>query len=250
MASASINTVYSLVQRIANKEQRGFISPSAFNQYAQHAQLEVTNELLEELKVSANQRKRYLEESDGVRGGRQAIIDELAPLLKASIPLVNISSNNFSEPDDLLHIDDIFYGDGTNFWKADIVNPARANHYLNSELSAPSEQYPIVLQANGIFSVFPSTITSGMSINYYKIPQGVTTAGAKTTQQPTWAYSTPGSSSSPVYNATNTIDFELSSASTNRLVVKILSYIGISLREQEVQAYAAYKEKRITDDVQ
>ena len=40
----SINTVYQKVLALANKEQRGYITPQEFNLYANQAQLEILNQ--------------------------------------------------------------------------------------------------------------------------------------------------------------------------------------------------------------
>ena len=45
----SIDTVYQTVLALANKEQRGYISPQEFNLYANHAQMEVLEQYFYDL---------------------------------------------------------------------------------------------------------------------------------------------------------------------------------------------------------
>ena len=41
--AASINNVYQKVLALANKEQRGYITPQEFNLFAEYAQLDIFN---------------------------------------------------------------------------------------------------------------------------------------------------------------------------------------------------------------
>jgi hypothetical protein len=46
---ASVNTVYTALKNLANKDQRGFITPAVFNSFAGVAQLNVYNSLFDKL---------------------------------------------------------------------------------------------------------------------------------------------------------------------------------------------------------
>ena len=53
----SIDEIYRLVQTFANKEQRGFITPSDFNLLAKQAELELINKRIEVLQEKSQVKK-------------------------------------------------------------------------------------------------------------------------------------------------------------------------------------------------
>ena len=64
----------------------------------------------------------------------------------------------------------------------------------------------------------------------------------KIPSSPVWAYSTIANGNA-VYNATTSTQLTLPEHTHNEIAQRILSYIGISLREPEVQQYSAAKTK-------
>ena len=57
---ASVNTVYTALKNLANKDQRGFITPAVFNSFAGVAQLNVYNSLFDKLALGNAARTRQL----------------------------------------------------------------------------------------------------------------------------------------------------------------------------------------------
>ena len=94
---------------------------------------------------------------------------------------------------------------------------------LLNNLSAPTEDFPVALVADDI-QVFPTSIRK-IEVRYYKIPEGRTLAGARTTSMPNY---TSGSGK---------IDFELPDHYVSDLVYEIGKMIGLNLRDQQVVAY-------------
>ena len=54
---ASVNRVYRILKDLTNKEQKGFITPTVFNNFAYTAQMNIYNEMFTEM-VKAKQLKR------------------------------------------------------------------------------------------------------------------------------------------------------------------------------------------------
>ena len=50
--AVNVDTVYQTVQALANKEQRGYITPQEFNLLANKAQLDLFNNYFHEVKTS------------------------------------------------------------------------------------------------------------------------------------------------------------------------------------------------------
>ena len=95
-----------------------------------------------------------------------------------------------------------------------------------SNLSAPTEDFPIALVSDDIY-VFPTSV-SKIEVRYYKIPQGRLSDGERSSSQPTY------------YDGTSAdIDFELPEHYTSDLVYEIARMVGVNLRDADVATYAS-----------
>jgi len=131
---------------------------------------------------------------------------------------------------------DIFtvIGQGYVVYDADIVNEAeKVSHSKitmlnNSLLTAPSTMFPAYTQAEPTLSLFPSTINKvgGVQCQYIRYPK-----------DPKWTYvSLVGGEPSFDQSQSDFQDFELTISDEPTLVLKILQYAGMSIRElQAVQ---------------
>ena len=110
---------------------------------------------------------------------------------------------------------------------------------MKSDLSAPSDSHPIALVSSDI-EVFPSSVNK-IRVSYYKYPQGVVpNTGAKSVSLPNYAFNT--SSGVHVFDAANSIDFELPDHYVPELVVELAKLIGINLRDKDVFGYGQAEE--------
>jgi hypothetical protein len=112
-------------------------------------------------------------------------------------------------------------------------DPFRIDYMLKSTLSAPSLERPVVLVADKL-EVYPNSIKK-IDIRYYKLPEGITSAGAKTPSQPQFNYTTVAGDE--VYDASTSIDFELPKDREEELVVELATMIGTALRDAAVMSY-------------
>jgi hypothetical protein len=95
---------------------------------------------------------------------------------------------------------------------------------LNSSLlTAPSEKYPAYTTDEDGFNVYPTSIINNVTINCIRTPK-----------DPKWTYTMVGNV--PLFNPTQPDyqDFELPISDGPLLVIKILQYAGMSIREAEV----------------
>jgi len=120
----------------------------------------------------------------------------------------------------------------------DRVSLSKVNQLVASNLTAPSTLFPAyVMSGTGTGStiaqritVYPSSITAGVTAQYIRIPTN-----------PNWAYVSL-TNSEPVYNPGASTDFELPESDFSDLVARILQYAGVSIREAEVVQVATAKE--------
>ena len=234
----TIDEVYRLVQTFANKEQRGFITPSEFNLLAKQAELELYNKRLSIVMEKSQPKKAagYYHESLSPSLSKQDITHFLSkedmsvsnsarPWLgadqhKSMDYVVSITTRT----DESHHI--------SNNIPIDIVTDENVNQILRSSLVKPSMEYPIaLLSEDGEYKriiVFPEVISQILVTYYYY------------DNTPNWGYVTI--SGKPVYDSSNSTQFQLSSRCHGELVIKILEYLGVSIREADVVQYAQNKE--------
>ena len=235
----TINEVYRLVQIFANKEQRGFITPSDFNLLAQQAELELYNKRLDIVKEKSQPKKVAGYYAKGLAPGiaeqdlmHFSIINEIS-LSNDANPFAGASTNKTM--DYISHItikSDEEHSLSTNV-PVDIVTPDTVNQILRSSLVKPSMSYPIALISgtNGLSKkiiLFPETIDK-CTVYYYSY-----------NNKPEWSYVTI--SGKPVYNNSTSTQFIIGERCHGELVVKILEYLGVNLREADVVQYASGKE--------
>ena len=236
----TIDEVYKLVQVFANKEQRGFISPSDFNLLAKQAELELYNKRLSIIKQKSPTRRSQglyaenlspeLARQDIATFLTQSSLDtgsKLTPYLGVTITLT-------SDYVESMFINTDEHHDISNNIPVDIVEPKDINQILRSSLVKPSIEYPIALlgseseTSSKVFSVFPDTIKKVIAYHYIN------------NNTPKWSYVTVAGK--PVHDSSSSNGFKISDRCHGELVVKILEYLGVSIREADVVQYAQASE--------
>lgn len=98
---ASVNEVYSALKNLANKDERGFITPKVFNTFTTVAQNKIFNDLFNELTKAQTLRARNVD-SKMHHSYTKRLEEDLSYFSKES----SISQANgvFAKPDDLARI--------------------------------------------------------------------------------------------------------------------------------------------------
>jgi len=235
----TIDEIYRLVQTFANKEQRGFISPSDFNLLAKQAELELYNKRLSIIKEKAPTKRSQglYAENLSPELARQDIATFLTRsdmnVLPDANPSLGGSISLASDYMESLFINVDEHHDISNNIPVDIVEPKDIHHILRSSLVKPSIEYPIALLGSGgdklkVFSIFPETIKKVIAYHY------------RNTNTPKWGYVTVAGK--PVHDSSSSNEFQISSRCHGEIVVKILEYLGVSIREADVVQYAQASE--------
>ena len=219
----SVDTVYKTVLLILNKEQRGYMTPDEFNKIGSQVQREIFEAYFEDL----NQQLR-IPQSDVEYSDRVAITDEKIAEFKTE--LNPTGTNPFIVPDNLYRLGSITYEPNTSTYK-EIQRVGRAEIYniRKAPLTAPTTNYPIYLYEDNKALVYPETIIdpAHIKMQYVKKPTDIN-----------WAYTT-GSLGQLVYDATNSIDFELHNSERTEVVLKMLLYQGVVIRDPQIVQVAA-----------
>jgi hypothetical protein len=218
--AVSVDTVYKTVLLILNKEQRGYMTPDEFNKIGTQVQLEVYLKYFEDLNQLLRVPQVDLDYAD-----RIALLDEKISLFKRN-QTVNYTTNGYTLPTDLQELGSVIYNNNE-------MQRVQRNDFYNlykSNLTKPSETYPIYLYENSLVKVYPETINSGVSVNYLKFPTPIT-----------WAFTINSNLGNYIYNPTLSVDFELHQSEQVELVLRILEYAGIVIRDPQVIQIAAQK---------
>ena len=228
-----IDTVYQRVLVIANKEQRGYITPQEFNLYANQAQMDIFEQYFYDLNQFARMPSVGIEYSDV-----DEKIDEKLSVFKVTASISTgttssigtLNSRQFAFPTGVYKL-------GTIWNENPIAEIHKVDHreiaYIhNSPLAAPTVERPVyVLDADQI-SVFPDTVTD-VTVRYIRMPARVE-----------WGYTVVNTQAQ--YNATSlsTQHFELHPSDEVELVTKILEYAGIVLKDPSLYQLAEREEQK------
>lgn len=235
---ASVNEVYSALKNLANKDERGFITPKVFNTFTTIAQNKIFNDLFNEMTKAQTLRTRNVDAKTH-HSYTKRLEEDLAYFSKEEI--ISQSSGVFTKPEDLARV--IAMINNSNSTPIDIVyDESKIEYILQSDLSAPSTTHPVAIVSNDI-EVFPTNITN-IKLRYYKYPEGRNVStGARTALSPRYNALSLGASNE-VFDPTTSVDFELPDHYVPTLVLEIGKMIGINLRDQDVFAYTSGEEQK------
>jgi len=229
----SINTVYQRVLALANKEQRGYITPQEFNLYANQAQLEILNQYF----YDTNQFGR-ISGNDTQYGDMLELLHEKLNVLTVSVNLAQGNGNFFIIPEDAYKI-------GTVTHVLDRVSteiePVNENEYVNmssSPLTSPTLSNPVYVTVKRTINNLPrKTIDIYPFNDLIANSSNIRCSYIARPQQVNWAYVVV--SGKALYNMNASVDFELHDSEESNLVYRILALAGITLADTGVSIYQA-----------
>jgi|9_EtaG_2_1085328.scaffolds.fasta_scaffold76208_1 hypothetical protein len=231
--AVSIDTVYQRVLAILNKENRGYVTPQEFNLFANQAQLEVFEQYFFDL----NQYNR-LPKNDSEYSDLPKLINEKLSKFKQSAS-ISYMTDHFHLPTDFHKLGTVIYNNTTPVEQIDKKNLLE---YQLSKLTAPTTNNPVYIQSRAntqshwAIHVYPTTITSNISITYVRKPNSV-------------AWTSQTVAGNALYNASASTDFELHASEETNLVLKILLYAGVSIKDPNIAQLADAKEtKKLTQE--
>ena len=131
-------------------------------------------------------------------------------------------------PKEFYRLGDLFYTAGAlPTQELERVGTKDLYHLLSSNLTSQTTTYPIYTYKNNKITVYPNSITSGITVSYIRKPIA-----------PIWNFTT-GLNNQYVFNASTSFNFELHPAEQTELILKILLYAGVVIRSPEIVQVAA-----------
>jgi hypothetical protein len=242
-----INSVRNTVLSVLNKNNYGYISPSDFNLYAKQAQVEVFEEFFSEYNKIINMENARMSGTAYADLGK--VIAEAIETFSttASLSQVTAATNRYYLPS-LTTTGDIYYMinkvlcyDASGMTRvlkgeAEKISHSKITMLNNSLLTSPTETYPAYVQEGGILTVYPDTINlpNEVDAQYFRFPK-----------DPKWTYITLVNGE-PAFDQSQLDyqDFEVPVEDEYKLVIKILQYSGVSIREGEVVQFGLAQEQQ------
>jgi len=229
----SVDKVYRKVLAILNKEARGFLTPDEFNKIGSQVQLDLLD------KAFHDYNRAVARESMG-RGGQgyadisKKIQDRIDPFYTTStitltsgsgtLPTVTVDDYTRSNVYNMVRV----YSEDSclspsAFTELDRIEKSKLSYLLSSPLTAPSTTFPVYYITGSNINVRPTAISS-IGIDYIAIPS-----------DPNWTYTTDNFGAF-TYSSTATghADFELHSSSEVDLILGILRYAGVIIKDPSV----------------
>ncbi len=245
----NVNTVYTTVLSILNKEQRGYLTPDEFNKVATQAQLNIFENIFEDLNQQLRTTQNNFDYSN-----RKVNLDDVISTFKCFGVLQGGSGGEFTLPivdsntgttivynDSPAFNEFAFYRLGTITYEGSTkpiqIERLQRNPFYNidrSDLTAPSENYPVYLYENLEVFVKPITITADVRTTFIRKPKDVVWGyGVGTLGQYTWD-GTPSFSLTPVIPSTGSVNFEISSNQQTEVILEILKLSGVIIRDPQI----------------
>lgn len=243
---ASVSNVYFGLKNLANKDQKGFITPTIFNQFAGIAQMNVFNRLLNDELVLVKTRKARNIDSGRQESRLKQIREDLSVFTKTS----TLSANNgiYSKPEDLSRIisaktfGSFLLGQSTAITIDLVFDDEKVEYILQSSISRPTESNPIATIGETI-NVYPSTIRK-IQLRYYKTPEGLNpSTGARVASFPKFGY-VVNNSGVEQYLPSQSVDFEFPEHYTPILIMEMAKLVGVSINEADLYQFAKVEETK------
>jgi hypothetical protein len=232
----SINEVRNTVMFLINKNNKGYVTPSEFDMFSLMAQMDIFNSMFKEFNDNLIKKDRRLTNSEYA---------DIPASVEEAIDIFGVyttpSTFTYDIPSDLWQYtgNDLFLtmhlslvntqGKKTNI---ELVSKSELNYLQNSNMNAPTTTYPIYTKIGEKYKIAP-IVPSGYTPEIFFI---------RKPKNPKWTYI--NIDDNPIYNASSPDlqDFEIDYEYMSELIVKILLYCGLSIREEIIIQGASAEE--------
>jgi len=216
----NIDTVYQKVLAIANKEQRGYITPQEFNLFADQAQMDI----FEQYFYDINQFNR-VPGNDTEYADMLTLLEEKIAIFK-NIKLLFYQSPYYQKPQELYRVGSLETGYGE-------IEQVTHKEYLAiklSPLAKPTLKRAVYVDMPQGFRIYP-TFTNNVQCHYIRKPK-----------KANWRYNVINDNA--LYDATQSLDFQLHPSEENNLIIKILALAGIAIKDPAMYQIAVAEDNK------
>ena len=217
----NVDRIYQRVLTLANKEQRGYITPQEFNIFANQTQMDIFEQYFYDL----NQFRR-MPGNDTMHADMVDILEEKISFFEVTVNLTLTGNvGNLNTLDRFYRLSNV----RRRNLILESVNRKDYRMFPNSPLAAPTATRPIYMvdTVDNTIQVAGRNFGS-LDIDYIQSPRPVN-----------WTYVVVGEKA--LYNATanDAQDFDLHPSEETELVLKILTLAGVTLKDPNLYQVAA-----------
>jgi len=214
----SVDNVYTKVLSILNKESRGFLTPGEFNKIASQVQLDLLD------KAFYDYNRAIVRQSAG-RGGQgyadipRKIQDKIDPFYATSSISLTTGVGTLPTFYNIINI-----SADSRLTDVERIEKSKLSFLLSSPLTAPSITFPIYYITGDTITVNPSSLST-VQMDYVSVPT-----------DPNWGHTTDSTTGALTFDNTvgNFTDFELHPSEEVELVLGILKYAGVVIKDPSV----------------
>jgi hypothetical protein len=223
---------------LLNKNNFGYCTPDEYNSFSNLAQLDVFEDLFFQYTNWKNKDNRRMTNSEyaNIPKNIREQIDVFATYTTDANFTYDTLTNLYSYTGNDLYRAENLSLINSQGRKTDIeqVSKTELNRMVNSDMVNPTFTYPICERIGDSFRIYP-TLTTGYTAELFFI---------RKPKEPKWTYTNV--QGNPVYNASasDLQNFELHPSNFVPLVMKILGYAGLNLREEQIQQTANSEEMK------
>jgi hypothetical protein len=222
--AVSVDRVYQTVLALANKEQRGYITPQEFNLFANHAQ----NEIFEQYFYDLNQFLR-------APVGNKTVSSDLRDIVEEKISLFRVADAASGDylPISLYKLEAVRYGEAATGISraAEEVTKKEYDTYHAAALTKPPVNRPIFYRAGNTVYGSPVGGYNSTRIDYIRKPT-----------PPNWTYVIVNNKALWNPAGSDMRHFELHASEEKNLAVKILALSGVAIKDLTLAQAGAGKE--------
>jgi hypothetical protein len=212
----SVDNVYTKVLSILNKESRGFLTPGEFNKIASQVQLDLLD------KAFYDYNRAIVRQSAG-RGGQgyadipRKIQDKIDPFYATSS--ISLTSGVGTLP---TFYNIINVSADSRLTDVERIEKSKLSFLLSSPLTAPSTTFPIYYITGSTITVNPSSLST-IQMDYVSVPA-----------DPVWANTIDSTTGALTFDSANAVDFTLHPSEEVELVLGVLKYAGVVIKDPSV----------------
>ena len=248
-----VNKVYTTVLSILNKKGSGYMTPDNFNKIAKVVQLELLDRAFYEY-------NRAVAKQTSGRGAQGAgdiprkIMDKLDPFCDLTTLTIDSTNTYFETPGYSTLISGTTITQAYNniyatlslkvngeFTDIERIDKSKIPFLFSSKLTAPSTTFPVYYYSADLLYVFPNTINK-VDLYYIAKPR-----------DPNWVSTVDTTSfGTPIYtyDGISSTNFRLHSSDESDLILGILKYFGVTIKDPLVIQATQQEEQSITQQEQ
>ena len=146
-------------------------------------------------------------------------------LVLDAVPAVGAGIVVTSTPEDFYMLGTVIYQDTQ---EAERIQRNELLYINSSPLTRPTTTFPLYLYENNQVTLYPTTIVNSVTVSYLRKPLDII-----------WNFTTPTGQNYYQYNPTNSVNFELGKKEQTNVILKVLLYAGVVVKDPTIIQVAA-----------